>query len=94
MDERRRHVRFSAPTIVQYKDGVFSAHMDTVTRDVSLGGVSLFTEKKLPVNKVIKLRLFYDSKTPAKDVKGMVVWTVEHTDKLSKGYMCGVKFLR
>jgi c-di-GMP-binding flagellar brake protein YcgR len=94
MDERRKHARYTTTTIVQYRDSIFAGQMDTVTKDVSLGGVAFFTEKKLPVGKVIKLKLFYDGKSPAKVIKARVVWCREFNDKISKGYMSGVTFLR
>ena len=94
MDDRRKHVRFSSATIVQFKDSIFAARTDTVTKDVSLGGVCFFSEKRLPIGKVVKLRLFYDGKSPAKAIKGKVAWIQECNDKISKGYIIGITFLR
>ena len=91
---RRRHVRFNASTIVQFKDGIFSANIDTISKDVSLGGVCFFSEKKLQPGKILKLRLFYDGKKPAKCINGKVAWVQECNDKISKGYIIGVTFKR
>ena len=92
--ERRRHVRFKASTIVQFKEGIFSANTDTVSKDVSLGGVCFFSEKKLKSGKALKLRLFYDGKKPAKCINGKVAWVQECNDKISKGYLIGITFKR
>ena len=92
--ERRKHVRFNTSTIVQFKDGIFSANTDTLTKDVSLGGVCFFSEKKLTPGKILKLRLFHDGKKPAKCINGKITWMQECNDKISKGYLIGVTFKR
>lgn len=93
-DERRKHARFKSATIMQFKDGFFSAHMDTVTKDVSLGGVCFFSEKKFALGKVVKLKLFHDAKKPARILKGRVVWSTVCKDSVSEGYLNGLVFLR
>lgn len=45
MDNRRKHARFNSSVIMQYKDGIFALSFDTVTKDVSLGGVCFFLKK-------------------------------------------------
>jgi c-di-GMP-binding flagellar brake protein YcgR len=94
MDERRRNVRINTATIVQYKDGFFTGNVDTVSRDVSLGGICFFTEKKLSKGRIIKLRLFLDGKKPAKVLKGKVAWSREFSDHISKGYISGITYVR
>ncbi|MFH0877985.1 MAG: PilZ domain-containing protein [Candidatus Omnitrophota bacterium] len=93
-EERRKHVRFKSATIVQYKKGLLSVLNDTVTKDVSLGGLCFFSEKKIKIGKVVRLRIFYDGKSPAKVLKGRVVWSTECSDVISKGYLNGLTFLR
>ena len=94
MQDRRKHARFKSATIVQYKNSVFAAHTDSVTQDVSLGGVCFFSEKKLQPGQVIKLKLFYDPKAPARVLKGKIAWSQECKDKLGQNYLNGVAFLR
>jgi hypothetical protein len=94
MDERRKHVRFTSATIMQYKDGIFSSGADTVTKDVSLGGVCFFSEKHLKVGQMIKLKLYYDNKTPARSLKGKITWSTPCQDNVAKGYLNGMTFVR
>ena len=94
MDERRKHVRFNSATIVQFKDNIFAAQTDTVTKDISLGGVCFFSEKMLKIGSTVKLKLFYDGKSPARSLKGKVAWIQECNDKISKGYIVGMTFMR
>lgn len=94
MDERRKHVRFRSATIMQYKDGIFATGADTVTKDVSLGGVCFFSEKQLKVGQLIKLKLFYDNKKPARALRGKITWSTPCQDNISKGYLNGMIFLR
>ena len=94
MDDRRKHVRFKSSTIMQYKDGIFSAHADVLTKDVSLGGVCFFSDKKVKLGQIIKVKLYYDSKVPAKVIKGKVVWSTPYSDSISKGYLNGLTFIR
>lgn len=93
-DDRRKHVRFKSATIMQYKDGIFTAQKDTVTKDVSLGGVCFFSEKKLKPGQIIKVRLFYDTKKPVRELKGKVAWCTEYNDAVTKGYLNGLTFMR
>ncbi len=94
MDERRKHARFKSSTILQYKDGIFTAQTDAVTKDVSLGGVCFFSDRKIKLGKIIKIRLFYDPKAPAKIVNGKVVWSRPYDDKITKGFLNGLTFVR
>lgn len=94
MDDRRKHVRFNSMTIVQYKENFLTAKTDTVTKDVSLGGLCFFSEKKLKMGQMIKLRLFYDPKAPARIMKGRVIWSREYKDKGIPGYLNGLSFIR
>jgi len=94
MDDRRRHARIRSNTIMQYKDGFFSAVVDTATKDVSLGGICFFTEKKLRKGQVIKIKLYYDEKVPAKTVKGKVAWSSKSNDGPLKGYLNGLSFIQ
>ena len=94
MDDRRKHVRFKSATIMQYKEGIFAAGADTVTKDVSLGGVCFFSEKKFKGGQLIKLKLYYDNKTPARFLKGRITWSTPCEDNISKGYLNGINFLR
>lgn len=93
-DERRKHARFKSATIMQFKDGFFTANKDTVTKDVSLGGVCFFSEKKIPSGKIVNVKLFHDSKKPARVLKGKVVWSTVYKDSVSDGYLNGLVFLR
>ena len=94
MEERRKHARFKSSTIMQYKDGLFTLQTDTMTKDVSLGGVCFFSEKKLKSGQVIKLKLFYDAKAPVKALKGKVIWSTTYKDEISKGYLNGLAIMR
>jgi len=94
MDDRRKHVRFKSATIMQYKDGIFSAQTDALTKDVSLGGVCFFSDKKVNIGQVIKVKLFYDAKSPARPIKGKVAWSTPYSDNVSKGYLNGLTFIR
>ncbi len=94
MQERRKHARFKSSTIMQYKDNLFTVQKDTVTKDVGLGGVCFFSERKIPLGKLINLKLYYDDKGPARALKGKVVWSTEYQDKVSKGYLNGLTFIR
>lgn len=94
MDERRKHTRFNSATIMQYKDGIFSAQTDALTKDVSLGGVCFFSDKKVKVGQVIKVRLYYDAKAPVRLIKCRVAWSTPYSDNISKGYLNGLTFIR
>lgn len=94
MDERRRHTRFKSSTIMQFKDSFFAMQTDTLTKDLSLGGVCFFSQKPFKLGQVIKVKLFYDSKSPVKALKGKVVWSREFKDNVSKGYLNGLTFVR
>jgi hypothetical protein len=93
MDDRRSHPRFGSSTIMQFKDGFFSASIDTVTKDVSVGGVCFFSDKKVAVGRVVTVKLYYDSRKGAKKVTGRVVWSKPYEDKASKGYLNGLMFI-
>jgi hypothetical protein len=93
-DERRKHARFKSATIMQFKDNFFTAHKDTVTKDVGLGGVCFFSEQKFVIGKVVRLKLFHDAKRPARVLKGKVVWSTVYKDSVSEGYLNGLVFLR
>ena len=94
MEDRRKHARFKSATIMQYKEGVFTGQRDTVTKDVSLGGVCFFSEKKLKPGQMIKLRLYYDTKKSVKSLKGKIIWSTPYNDAVSKGYLNGLTFIR
>lgn len=91
--EQRKHERKKITTIVQYKKGLFSGRKHTVTKDMSVGGLCFFSEEKIRLGKVIKMRIFQDKKTPDQIVKGRVVWSREYNDSLTKGYLNGLSFL-
>lgn len=92
--ERRRNERFNSSTILQYKFGFFSNFGDALTKDVSLGGVCFFSEKKMKTGKIVKLRLYFDNKHPAKVLKGKIVWSRYISDKVSSGYLNGLELVR
>ncbi len=94
MDNRRKYARFNSSVIMQYKDGVFAFSFDTVTKDVSLGGVCFFSEKRLKAGQKIDIKLYYDSNIPAKKIKSKIVWSAVFNDKLFKGYLNGLTFIR
>ena len=94
MDDRRKHARFNSSVIMQYKNGVFTFSFDTVTKDISLGGVCFFSQKKLRLGQKIEFKLYYDPKIPAKKLKGKVVWCTVFNDKPLKGYLNGLIFIR
>jgi hypothetical protein len=94
MQERRRHIRLKSSTIMQYKDGIFSTHVDTLARNLSLSGVCFFSDKKLKMGQVVKIRLFYDVKSPSKTLKGKIIWSTECNDGTVKGYLNGLELMR
>lgn len=94
MQERRKHARFNTSTIMQYKEGMFAAKMDTLTRNVSLNGACFFSDKKLKLGQIINIRLFYDTKKPAGPLKGKVVWSRVCNEGPAKGYLNGLVFTR
>ncbi len=94
MDDRRRHARFRSATIMQYKDRIFAPSIDTMTKDISLGGLCFFSDKKLKIGRVIKIKLFYGTRAPAKVMKGKVVWSTPYEDKLARGYLNGLTFIQ
>ncbi|MFH1691043.1 MAG: PilZ domain-containing protein [Candidatus Omnitrophota bacterium] len=94
MQERRRHARFRTSTIMQYKAGLFTVKMDTLTRNVSLNGACFFSDKKLKLGQIINIKLFYDTKKPAGPLKGKIVWSQECREGSTKGYINGVVFLK
>lgn len=94
MEERRKFERFRTVVIMQYKDRVLTARTDALTRDVSLGGVSFYSDKKFKEGQPITLRLFYDARGPAKVFKGRIVWSREASDVVPKGYLNGLAFIR
>lgn len=94
MQERRRRARFKTSTIMQYKTGVFSPKIDTLTRNVSLSGACFFSDKKLKVGQIINLKIFYDSKKPAGPLKGKVVWSCACQEGALQGYLNGLIFLK
>ena len=79
---------------MQYKDGILTARTETITQDVSLGGVSFYSDKKFNVGQLITLKLFYDSKSPAKLFKGKIICSKETSDVVPKGYLNGLFFIR
>lgn len=93
-DERRRHARIKSTTIIQFKDRLFSGEVDTLTKDVSLGGVCFFSSKKLKVGADINVKLFYETKGPARAIKGRVVWSTPYQDGTEKGFLNGLMFIR
>ena len=94
MDDRRKHTRFKSTTIMQYKKGLFSAHADTVTKDVGLGGLCFFSEKKFKTGDVLSLKIYYDAKKPVRKLKGKVVWVTPFKDSVFEGFLNGLIFLR
>lgn len=93
-EERRRNERFNSNTILQYKLGLFSLFGESLTKDVSLGGICFFSEKKLKLGRIVRLRLYYDDKHPARVLKGRIVWSKFIKDKLSSGYLNGLELIR
>ena len=92
--ERRRHERKSYTTIAQYRKGLFSGRDQTVTKDISAGGLCFFSEKAVKPGTVIKMRLFSDKKSPDRVLKGRIMWSKEYDDSVCKGYLYGLSFFR
>jgi hypothetical protein len=92
--EHRRHERIKETKAIQYRKGLFSGSEQTVTMDMSLGGLCFFSKEKIKIGNLIKVRVFDDRKSPEKFIKGRVVWTKEYSDAASKGYLNGLSFLR
>lgn len=94
MDDRRRHVRYKSTTIMQYKQGLFSGDVDTLTKDVGLGGACFFSSKKLKLGMELNVKLFYDNKVSARAIKGRIVWSTPYQGGTEKGYLNGLMFIR
>lgn len=94
MDERRRHVRFKSTTIVQYNEGFFKAKGESITKDLSLAGLCFFSEKKLKVGQVVRMKIYYDDKSPAKILKAKVMWSKPSKGDVCRGYLNGLSFVR
>lgn len=94
MEDRRKHVRFKSETIMQYKSGFFTLSDESVTKDLSLGGVCFFSEKKMKSGQTVSMKLYYDSKSSARVMKGKIAWSRKCNDGFSQGYLNGVTFIR
>ena len=93
-DDRRNYPRFKNTTFVQVKAGLWSPTVDSMLKDVSVGGISFFCEKKLRVGQQVTLKIYYDVKTPSRLRKGRVVWSSPAQEKGMSGYWYGATFKR
>ena len=93
-EDRRRHARIKSTTIMQYKNGRFSSTVDTATKDVSLGGVCFFSDKKFKKGQIVTLKLYYDTNIHPKNVKGKIVWSTECHEGSIAGYLNGLTFIK
>jgi hypothetical protein len=93
MQERRKHVRITSTTILQYKKGFLSPTDETVTKDISLQGLCFFSQKSFKFGSVIKLKIYFDTKDSTKIVRGKVVWSTPYKDSVFQGFLNGLVFL-
>jgi hypothetical protein len=91
--ERRKYERKKVMKIVHFRKGLFSGVDQTVTKDMSIGGLCFFSGKKIKLGNVIRVRIFNNKKSPDKVIKGRVVWCRQYDDSLSQGYLYGLSYL-
>ena len=93
-DDRRIHPRFKSTTILQYKESFWMPTTETMTKDLSLSGVCFFSQRKLSPGQAVRVKMFYDPKSPEKVMKGRIVWSKPYEDSAGKGYINGLVFVK
>jgi|GEM_PF-2298137 len=93
MQDRRKHARIASTTILQYKKGFLFPTDETVTKDISLGGLCFFSQKSFKFGSVIRVKIFFDTEESTKIVRGKVVWSTPYKDSIFQGFLNGLVFL-
>jgi len=93
MQERRRFKRFEEINFLRFKPQIFSVHVDSITKNISLNGACFFSDNQLKKNKIINLEFFYNSNIPLRKIKARVIYSLSISDKFGKSYLNGVEFL-
>lgn len=91
-EEKRKHERFKSVEILEYDNGFWVPVTDTVTKDISGGGICFYSDKKLKTGLVLRVKLYHDTKMPPEIFIGKVVWSKPSEDEENDGYLNGLKF--
>lgn len=85
---QRKYGRFEKSLSVASKD---LKYYKTVAKDISLGGICLYTEEALPEGKELELRIDFEGSLRPLCATGKVVW--RRLESVNGKYQVGIEFL-
>jgi c-di-GMP-binding flagellar brake protein YcgR len=92
MEERRKYPRIKYELVVEYNVSNQQQPVETISQDISEGGICLITREFLQTGIPVDLHFFIpDSATPIK-VTGIVTWNEIKSD--GNKFLNGIKFIR
>ncbi len=93
MREKRRFIRFEIAVKVTYcVQGEVRVEKTGITKDLSAGGMQLFTEEKIQTGSKLDLELFIPEALNPAHLSGIVLWSSEVGDAQKQSYSAGIEF--
>jgi len=93
--DQRLFPRYKDPIIIEYKlltDQ--SVKGEGIAKDISLGGVCIFADKKIDIRTVLLLRASIMENEPPIEMEGVVTWAGDFKINKDKPFLLGLQFQR
>jgi hypothetical protein len=93
LEDKRRYLRLDCMFKVEFENLEKAGQIESVARNISAGGICVFTNEPLPHSVILSLKFHFPERDRTFGLRGRVVWSKEALDRPEKGYENGIQFL-